>query len=376
MITELENRFEGLPDSDSNHLAVYVLGPGFGESQVVVTPERKCVVIDCCVDERDQCLPALLLSHLRIPQIDLLIVTHPDLDHIEGLGILIDRHPPRQVWRYPFAGNLRELTAYWIRQDPEDNRLQRIHEALVNLDRLQEANITFEVNYGRRPWPSGPSNFSVTCIAPTPRDQIRTRRFLDKLVKFSKQKFELALPLQRYLSGEKDALRGNPNLSSLAVVVEWHGHRILLGGDVEAAFHSPHSGWRGILDLLQKDGLIDLIRNVDLVKVPHHGSINAFCEEAWNEHARSRPTTAIVTPFEHGRTHLPSPYVLSRLLEYATTLGITSDHRNCRTRAQGAGWQPAMIPAVCDFHCIAAILDRNGSIELYIGGRALAFSRH
>jgi beta-lactamase superfamily II metal-dependent hydrolase len=89
-------------------LSLYLLGPGVGESIVLVMPDDRVVVVDSC-ERAGTNIPARLLTELQIKQIDLLIVTHPDLDHVKGLTELLAFSPAR-VWRYPFA-LLREILA-------------------------------------------------------------------------------------------------------------------------------------------------------------------------------------------------------------------------------------------------------------------------
>lgn len=57
-------------------LTVYLLGPGVGESLVLVMPDDRVVVVDSC-ERAGVNLPAQLLGKLGITQIDLLVLTHP-----------------------------------------------------------------------------------------------------------------------------------------------------------------------------------------------------------------------------------------------------------------------------------------------------------
>lgn len=92
-------------------LTVYFLGPGVGESIVLIMPDDRVIVVDSC-ERGGTNLPVRLLTALQLEQIDLLIVTHPDLDHVKGLSELLAFNPLR-VWRYPFA-LLRELLALLV----------------------------------------------------------------------------------------------------------------------------------------------------------------------------------------------------------------------------------------------------------------------
>jgi glyoxylase-like metal-dependent hydrolase (beta-lactamase superfamily II) len=81
--------FSGLAVPPPGVLTAYFFGPGFGESAVLHMPDGRWVVIDCCVED-GVCLPAALLDQLGAQKIDLLILAHPDLDHVRGVELLLD----------------------------------------------------------------------------------------------------------------------------------------------------------------------------------------------------------------------------------------------------------------------------------------------
>ena len=89
-------------------MTLYVLGPGFGESQVFSLPDGRWMVVDCC-RHRKQVLPALVLRHFDVSRIDLLVITHPDLDHVEGAEELFRDFTIDRTWRYPGAASIRDL---------------------------------------------------------------------------------------------------------------------------------------------------------------------------------------------------------------------------------------------------------------------------
>lgn len=332
-----DSPFEGLPRPVHGELTVYVLGPGFGESAVLCLPDNRIVAVDCCVAAGLN-LPLALLQWLDRKQVDLLVITHPDLDHIAGAADLIRAFPPKHVWRYPFAAILRDLLARWLRQDPDEVRLKEVSAALQALDALQDANVAYEVGIGHRSWPSDAgAQYSISCIAPTPHDVRRVRSTLDGLVTFTGPDYELGGALQRYLKGER-GLGDHPNWLSLALVVEWKGRKLLFAGDVESDTESALAGWRGILAILDQDGRGAMLRGVDVVKVAHHGSSNGFESLAWDRHSLPRGSTVcVIAPFKRGRVELPEYVVLQELRERAGRLAITSNEGSLALAAN-AGW--------------------------------------
>ena len=129
----------GLPRPGPDRLVLYVLGPGFGESQIVAFPDGRWMVVDGCVraglNRAGLNLPLSLLEHLGCRAVDLLVVTHPDLDHIRGVPQLIERFPPERVWMYPAARSLRNLIVRWTERAPAGRRhkLAALRDLHVNM---------------------------------------------------------------------------------------------------------------------------------------------------------------------------------------------------------------------------------------------------
>lgn len=324
-----------VPRARARTLTAYVIGPGFGESVVIVLPGGEVVVVDSC--RRDGAnLTVALLGELEVEAVDLLVVTHPDLDHIGGLPELVRRYPPRRAWRYPFGASLRELVARWIDRDEGDGRLAEVNDAMAAIEELEEQNRCMQAAY-RQTWKAPSGACAVECVAPSSHDVVRARRRLRDLVRQSGDDYELASWLRAYLTRGRASLGDRPNLVSLALVVRWNDRKILLAGDVEASSKNLHSGWAGMLGSLEEDGELDLVRDCDAVKVAHHGSIGALHHPAWELHGRGDSSTVLaVAPFHRGHL-LPDGASLEQLRRYAGALGLTSDHGSF-VRAANAGW--------------------------------------
>ena len=326
----------GLPRPLPGELTLYVVGPGFGESVVVVLPGGQVVVVDSC--RRDGVnLTESVLRDLELEQVDLLIVTHPDLDHVAGLADLIGAYPPVRAWRYPAGANLRELVAGWLHRDAGDARLVEVGRAMDAVEALEDENRCMQVQY-RQTWRAAGPSCTVECIAPSSHDVVRARRQLRRLVeRRDGYDYALAAWIRDYLTRGRSSLGDHPNLVSLALVVRWGHRRVLLAGDVEASSANPKSGWAGMLTSLEEDGELHLVRDCDAVKVAHHGSIGAVHHPAWKLHAHADArTVALVAPFNRGHL-LPDEATLKQIRDYVGRLALTSDHGTFE-RAERAGW--------------------------------------
>lgn len=373
--------FDGLRTPERDRLSLYVVGSGYGESCVVVLPRGGVVVVDACMDGNEH-LTLALLRVLGIRRIDLLLVTHSDLDHVRGLPELLDAAEIEiaEAWRFPGAADIRTLAAKWLRGDPSDRRLLELHAAMSRLDALAEVNRCADARGDMCSWPlTARAPVVVTCLAPSQHDLLLSHRALDKLVRMEPGP-RLADEALRFLKNESRKLGAPPNVLSLAATVEWRTAdvRLLLGGDVERGDGSEHSGWRGILTTLarRKPPGLGLLRNVRAVKVAHHGSRGALEREAWDEHVRAdaRETWAIIAPFKHGRVTLPDAEVLRDLYGRAVRLAIC-DAAPAAALVRAARWKrDSSVKEVCAGPVVALSWGSDGACSVARGKRAALYT--
>lgn len=333
-------------------------------------PDDRVVVIDACIEGGTN-LPALLLDKLGRKQIDLLVISHPDLDHIRGLEELVRRFKPRRVWRYP-TGILRDLFVRVASAVPGDTRLQELRGILDALeDHLESTGNVSPAFYGSRWSPPG-CGYAVHGLAPTHYDQERVRRLLDGLIRRDRGRWIVSADFVSRLNGTR-ALGDVPNVVSLGVVVEWGTRKVLLGGDVLCGNASNFSGWKGVLAALDSpdDARGNLVNDVSIVKVAHHGSRGAFEPIAWIRHAASAKTIGLVAPF--GRHRLPDRETLVNLRRYCSEVAITSEGGSSFSRATGVGWRKRTGMGTGTSPCIRVVLPAVGPIEILHGSRAGRF---
>jgi beta-lactamase superfamily II metal-dependent hydrolase len=365
-----------LPRPGAGKLCLYLLGPGVGESQVVVFPDGRCMVVDGCTQGGIN-LPAALLNYLAIASVDTVVLTHPDLDHVRGVADVIRRFRPRRVYRYPALGLVRDFVAVWLEEHPSNRHYRDLADAIAAIDGHADLDgtSTTDACASTRSWAPEGSSCVVHFLAPTYFDRERVRKVWQKLVERRDGRYVLSKRFERLMNGETK-LGDVPNAVSLGVVLEWAGRKVLLAGDVENGKRSaPKSGWKGVLrDLDDPDdprgGLVD---DVELVKVAHHGSKGAFYEDAWLRHAKSRKTTAILAPY--APSPLPSDFTLVNLRAHCIKLGISADGGDSFARARRAGWSDVPgVPPVTTAPCIVAVFDSNG-LTLFRGGSAALFQQ-
>ncbi|HEY1813841.1 MAG TPA: MBL fold metallo-hydrolase [Kofleriaceae bacterium] len=354
----------------TGRLTVYLLGPSFGESQVLLMPDRRVVVVDACVDGGTN-LPAVLLDKLGLKQIDLLVITHPDLDHIRGLEELVRRFKPLRVWRYP-TGILRDLFVRVATAVPGDARLQDLRAVLDALeDHLEATGNVSPAFYGSRWSPPG-SGYTVHGLAPTHYDQERVRKVVDGLIRRDRGRWIVSPAFVSRLNGTC-SLGDAPNIISIGLVVEWGARKLLLGGDVLQGTASRFSGWKGVMAALDTpdEARGHLVDDVSLVKVAHHGSRGAFEQTAWTRHTSGGKTIGLVAPFS--RKKLPDEDTLINLRRHCSQLAITSEGGASFSRASAVGWRKRGAAPSGSSPCVMAVVPDVGPIELHTGSRAECF---
>lgn len=322
-----------LPRPAAGELTLYLLGPGVGESVVAVMPDRRVVVVDVC-EERGVNLTLELLEEIEVDTIDLLVVSHPDLDHVRGLARVLEESPPLEVWRYPLEASARDFVLTWAKRSNR-NELVKAIEAITKFAN-SGAGDTFSVALGHQEWPhTGDAGYRVHALAPTEHDKERAIQAFNKRLRKSRN--QLDAWLEQVVSGSR-TLGDAPNTISLAIAIEMGERRIVVGGDVLAGTRSPRSGWKGVLRLLQKHGRDRLLTSTAAVKVAHHGSRGAFEQSVWSLHSTGGPTLALVAPFSPAG--LPDEVTLAALRPHARALLLASTSPAADARAKQAGWAP------------------------------------
>lgn len=364
----------GHPDA----LTLFVLGPGVGECQVLLLPDRHAVVVDACM-RGPRNLTVELLQALGVATVDLLVITHPDKDHVRGAAGVLQQYPPTTVWTFPTAFSLRSLMvrakeAARAQGLPVTDALRELTELLERMQKLPREQC-FEVRASTRPWKLAGGRCVVTPIAPATADEQAEAAWME--TQLGRPPTSTAPPgplvpcLEAFLNGQRRA-GDHPNHLSLALSVEFHAHRVLLGGNVERHPTAPERGWSGVMQMLAHPavGQSGLLASLTALKVAHHGSVGAIHDPAWAAHVNggARPF-AVIAPY--APSPLPERVGLKQIRQYQPTLAITETSPATQKAAHAVGWQPCTPPRQPeDFPMVALCIPPTGPATHAVWGTA------
>jgi hypothetical protein len=137
------------------------------------------------------------------------------------------------------------------------------------------------------------------------RDHIEVRSLSPTQAALQASVGELAQALSTRQREAVQTFLQDENRSSVAIHIEAYGVTVLLGADLVA---SPRQfGWQAVID----DPLHQSLAQAQLVKVPHHGSVGAHHQDAWDRLVESGATMLVAPYWSSG---LPCEEDCQRLL--------------------------------------------------------------
>lgn len=251
----------GRPD---NVLRITVMDVGQGDAILITTPGGNDILIDGGPDSRT--VEAL---RRNLPpsdnELELVVLTHPDLDHVGGLPDVADRY---------------------------------------RIDRVLETSV-------RSPG-----------IADQRWERAIDQQASERLVAFSGDVLHVDHVTLTILWPTKDTdlTKLNRNDTSIVVLLEYGSSSFLLSGDIEAGVEER---------LLQ----LGELRDVDVLKVPHHGSITSSTDAFLDT---VKPEIAVISDGRNNKFGHPHPVVLRRLVGRGVKVLRTDEAGDVVMKSDGA----------------------------------------
>jgi len=295
-----------------DQVEVSLFGPGVGECSVIHLGGGRWMIIDSC-QGRGRIRPACLeyFDKLGVDPggISLIVASHWHDDHIKGISRLYESATAAE---FCIAAAIRphEFLALTGAQPNSKFSSGADELAKVALIAAKRGVAVRTVAAGTRliHEPAGPVN-EVWALSPSALETQLGREHLAAL-------------LPTYQRGSRRLSAQDPNDTSIVIYVQTVAGPLLFGGDLEHQVNSRSRGWHAVMDL-------EAVPNDPsaVFKVPHHGSINAYCPEVWDNRVAD-DAFAIITPFDRGATPVPRQSDRARLRTLTTRGYLTSDKRD------------------------------------------------
>lgn len=269
----------------SSEVEVTVIGPGHGESVLVHLGQGKWLIVDSCIDTTDPSRPVAPLRYLRElgvkvdTAVDLIVASHWDDDHIQGIGDVVEACPnARFVCSiFPidkFACFVEALSIGSMTTNGASVRnMRKVIELLSHrkqpLVRAAPAKQLFP-------------NPLIHSWSPSSHDDTQ---FL----------YYLAQMHPKAMEPHRKAILGSGNTTSIVLSVVWSDTSVLLCADMEKTADT-RSGWDAVFSEIQAAGKWS---QGSLVKIPHHGSHTGHFDPMWQNLLHPNPIS-VIAPFGKG----------------------------------------------------------------------------
>jgi hypothetical protein len=308
-----------------DEIEISIFGPGIGEAIVIHVGDNEWLIVDSCIDIISR--NPIAIKYLKDLNVDisssvkLFIITHWHDDHIRGSSTIL-----KECEAAIFACSAAILSDEFV------NFCLSGKDALMESSGLDEFNDILEILSSRiegRMESRGPQwaiadrkllhlpkkgrYFNVEVHALSPSDAAMTLA----LREIGQMMPKTGVPKRRVISQ-------TPNHASVALWVIIENLNILLGADLEN--HPPNNmGWKAVLLSRNRPAGQALV-----IKVPHHGSSDAYNRDMWNQMVLPDPI-ALLTPFASGIKPLPSTSDINRVRRHTPRIYCTG---------QPSGWHP------------------------------------
>ena len=269
----------------ANEIEVAVMGPGHGESVVIHLGGGRWMVIDSCTDVEEANrapAPLLYLSALGVKidtAVEIVVASHWDDDHTQGLGAVVDACP-KAIFCCPSSLTKREFDGYVERLSTGAGNTKG-----ANVSEFRKV-LNLLADRGQTMWRAVPGREVLTTplVRTWSPSDYEQELFLDFI----------AQDVPKHAQAHRKAVPGSPNLTSIVVTIEWPESCVLLGADM-LAHDDSRRGWIAVAS----EAISLSARKGDLVKIPHHGSHTGHHVRMWTDMLHDQPM-AVIAPYGRG----------------------------------------------------------------------------
>ena len=306
---------------EDDEVEITLLGPGLGECCVLHVGNGDWLIVDSCVTRAGHPAALAYLESLGVSRSSVrwAIATHWHDDHIRGFSKLVEECSAARVIHSAAleddefmmlaalgsdllaegSTGVKEMWSVWTHLKDSGRGAPELASSDTRIyQRPSDLAPTCEI------WTLSPSSASVA----------------DAISGFSTL---IAGPGQP----KRAVPRPKRNPSSVVVWVRVGEAVALLGADLERSSNDSR-GWRAIVNSSGRPS-----EKAHIVKIPHHGSVDAHDQAMWNDLLVSQPLAGI-TPFSQGNAHLPRDSDRTRIAELTSEAWLTRNTDLARARGR------------------------------------------
>lgn len=312
------------PSQDTFEITIIGTGGGYGESCIIHLGNKNWVIIDSCSDLKTKHpLPLDYLEKIGVnvqSDIKLIVCSHWHDDHIRGISKILKLS---ESALFSYAKNLNgnkffQMLGLDNNKESQTSRTKEFNSCLETIDIREEINksIVCKTSYpDRLLFATEFNEESLQVISLSPSDED---------IKHSED--EMMIKYNDFALNNKAIPLSDNNKKSVVLLIKVGVHNAILGADLENFKNNKLRGWEAIVT-----SSTFLSNKSSYIKLPHHGSENAFSENLWKNHLIQFPTSTL-TPFSKLKTPIPTIPMLKHYLNKTDNLYTTSLNNNLKKK--------------------------------------------
>lgn len=310
------SRIASLQAPNANELEVLVCGPRYGESICVHIGDNRWLVVDSCLYGKSRTpAPLHYLSEIGVDpnSIEFIAATHWHDDHVGGLFEVANASPLAKIF-LPDALRTGEFMSLAVAHGETrlSGGVREFHRILNDLPPSRFEFCTGSKLLVRTTTSAGA--VEVHALSPS------SEEFRQSLISLRNLVAKEGQPIGR-------SPAQSPNDVAMVLQIRVGTTQFVLGADLEE-HGSPLRGWQAVLRQVAATS------GSTLFKVPHHGSVTAYHQPVWTNWLGQSPV-AVVTPFHHGRSKLPSPSEVAAIKAHTNSAFISTEQPLVRAERKG-----------------------------------------
>lgn len=288
----------------SNIIKVVLMGTanGYGETVLVKTSEHSWIVVDSCMNPLTKTpLPLKYLrdNSIELQDVKLVVCSHWHSDHIRGMDTLLSQCPNASFCFAITHDKEKFMRFVEYESRPEKSEFSSTEVFARCLEIARQRNTPIIQALQDRLLIRDANNTEVSSLSPSDE----TLRVFET---------EISTLFGESLTNVK-IMEDSPNDRCIVLLIKAGNKCILLGADLE------QKGWRVLLDTsTQIQGC-----KYQVIKIPHHGSENGYCEDLWRDFA-DKHVTGQMSCFNGCSPNLPRTEMISRYNSVTEHLYLTS----------------------------------------------------